>query len=263
MMDTVFGRPGAMCMAAAIMISTFGCNNGLILAGARVYYAMARDGLFFRKIATTNRFHVPAAAFVAQGIWTVLLVLPRTVTTNPATHQVDLRERLQSTARIHRLSGLGVLPSDGRRCHSLATQQSRMLRGHTARGVIQLYRSSRSCYLALLTIDLAWLAPATSGIGILIVLTGVPGLLLLAEVARRRNECQSGLASTRNLFVCLQNQRNNKWQPALRLRRSEANAPSRRLRAHRQMDDKSMSESELRRMAKTKRKGKPTRKKRR
>src|SRR5262249_53989048 len=49
MMDTVFGRPGAMCMAAAIMVSTFGCDNGLILAGARVYYAMARDGLFFKK----------------------------------------------------------------------------------------------------------------------------------------------------------------------------------------------------------------------
>ena len=84
MMNTVFGHTGAMCMAAAIMISTFGCNNGLILAGARVYYAMARDGLFFKKIATTNAFHVPAAALVAQGIWTALLTLPRTVTTNPA-----------------------------------------------------------------------------------------------------------------------------------------------------------------------------------
>src|SRR5437899_2921946 len=88
MMNAVFGHSGAMCMAAAIMISTFGCDNGLILAGARVYYAMARDGLFFRKIATTNRFHVPAAALVAQGIWTALLVLPRTVTTNAATDQV-------------------------------------------------------------------------------------------------------------------------------------------------------------------------------
>src|SRR5207237_4733033 len=58
MMNSVFGRPGALCMAAAIMISTFGCNNGLILAGARVYYAMARDRLFFEKIGATNRFHV-------------------------------------------------------------------------------------------------------------------------------------------------------------------------------------------------------------
>src|SRR5437660_7175364 len=61
MMNAVFGHPGAMCMAAAIMISTFGCDNGLILAGARVYYAMARDGLFFKKLATPNARHVPAA----------------------------------------------------------------------------------------------------------------------------------------------------------------------------------------------------------
>src|SRR5437773_1033016 len=73
MIKEVFGHPGARCMAAASMISTFGCNNGLILAGARVYYAMARDRLFFQKIATTNRFRVPAAALVAQGIWTALL----------------------------------------------------------------------------------------------------------------------------------------------------------------------------------------------
>src|SRR5213595_2286060 len=87
MMKAVFGQPGAMCMAAAIMISSFGCNNGLILSGARVYYAMARDRLFFQKIATTNRFHVPAAALVAQAIWTAFLVLPRTVTVNAATHE--------------------------------------------------------------------------------------------------------------------------------------------------------------------------------
>src|SRR5205807_7730704 len=85
-MNAVFGNPGAMCMAAAILVSTFGCNNGLILAGARVYFAMARDRLFFKKIATTNRFHVPAAALVAQGTWTAVLTLPRTVTTSGATH---------------------------------------------------------------------------------------------------------------------------------------------------------------------------------
>jgi APA family basic amino acid/polyamine antiporter len=75
-------------MAAAIMISTFGCNNGLILSGARVYFAMARDRLFFQKVATTNHFHVPAAALVAQAIWTAFLTLPRTVTINAATHAV-------------------------------------------------------------------------------------------------------------------------------------------------------------------------------
>src|SRR2546430_5281825 len=84
MMNAVFGHPGALCMAAAIMISTFGCDNGLILAGARVYYAMARDGLFFKEIATTNARHVPAAALVAQGIWTAFLTLPRTMISDSA-----------------------------------------------------------------------------------------------------------------------------------------------------------------------------------
>src|SRR2546423_13296478 len=89
MMNAVFGHPGALCMAAAIMISTFGCDNGLILAGARVYFAMARDGLFFKKIATTNSKHVPAAALVLQGIWTAFLTLPRTATTDAATGKIS------------------------------------------------------------------------------------------------------------------------------------------------------------------------------
>ena len=65
-------------MAVAIIISTFGCNNGLILAGARVYYAMARDGLFFRATGTLNRRSVPAVGLAWQCVWTCLLVLPRT-----------------------------------------------------------------------------------------------------------------------------------------------------------------------------------------
>ena len=68
----------ATIMAVGIMISTFGCTNGLILAGARAYYAMARDGLFFRRAGTLNRAKVPAWALVLQGIWAALLVLPRT-----------------------------------------------------------------------------------------------------------------------------------------------------------------------------------------
>jgi len=61
------------------MISTFGCNNGLILAGARAYWAMARDGLFFKSSGQLNDKHVPAWGLVIQGIWAALLVLPRTV----------------------------------------------------------------------------------------------------------------------------------------------------------------------------------------
>jgi APA family basic amino acid/polyamine antiporter len=76
--QVIFGPAGAILMAAAILISTFGCNNGLILAGARIYYAMAKDGLFFRAVGTVNRNHVPAVALVAQCIWASALCLSGT-----------------------------------------------------------------------------------------------------------------------------------------------------------------------------------------
>ena len=76
--ESVFGPVGASIMAALILISTFGCNNGLILSGARVYYAMARDRLFFRRTGTLSRHNVPAAALIAQSIWTSLLCLTGT-----------------------------------------------------------------------------------------------------------------------------------------------------------------------------------------
>src|SRR5260370_449332 len=77
--NVIFPGRGAVVMAVAIMISTFGCNNGLILSGARAYYAMARDGLFFKSSGRLNHKHVPAWGLVIQGIWAALLVLPRTI----------------------------------------------------------------------------------------------------------------------------------------------------------------------------------------
>ncbi|HVG30114.1 MAG TPA: amino acid permease [Pyrinomonadaceae bacterium] len=82
--NVIFPGVGATVMAVAIMISTFGCNNGLILAGARAYYAMARDGLFFRSAGQLNQNRVPAWGLVIQGIWAAVLVLPRTVATDAA-----------------------------------------------------------------------------------------------------------------------------------------------------------------------------------
>jgi basic amino acid/polyamine antiporter, APA family len=77
-LEVVLGPGGAAVMALAIIVSTFGCNNGLILTGARVYYAMARDGLFLRATGRLNRHHVPAIGLILQGIWASLLILPRT-----------------------------------------------------------------------------------------------------------------------------------------------------------------------------------------
>jgi APA family basic amino acid/polyamine antiporter len=176
-MNVAFGNPGALCMAAAIMASTFGCNNGLILAGARVYFAMARDHLFFKKVATTNRFHVPAAALVAQGIWTALLTLPRTVTTNPATNQLvygnvysQLLEYIVSADLIFYL--LMVLAVMILRRKAPAAERPYRMWGYPMVPIISMALS------ALLTVDLVFLAPETSGIGMLIVLTGVPAYFL-------------------------------------------------------------------------------------
>jgi APA family basic amino acid/polyamine antiporter len=77
-LNAIFGPTGAMIMAVAIIISTFGCNNGLILAGARVSYAMARDGLFFKSTGTLNNRGVPGSALMYQGGWITVLILLRT-----------------------------------------------------------------------------------------------------------------------------------------------------------------------------------------
>lgn len=173
MMNTVCGRPGALGMAMAIMISTFGCNNGLILAGARVYYAMARDGLFFRKVATTNQYHVPAAALVAQGIWTACLTLPRTRTINP-TNGVTAYGNVYTQL-------LEYIVSADLLFYILLVAAVMVLR-KTAPNTSRPYRTWGYPFVPILSIviavllivDLAWLAPATSGIGVLIVLTGLP-----------------------------------------------------------------------------------------
>ena len=77
-LSAIFGAKGAWMMAIAIIISTFGCDNGLILAGSRVAYAMAKDGLFFRATGRLNDKGVPGTALVYQGIWIITLIMLRT-----------------------------------------------------------------------------------------------------------------------------------------------------------------------------------------
>jgi len=75
-MTQMFGPIGGLLMAAAILVSTFGCNNGLILSGARVYYAMAKDGLFFRSVAKLHpTYKTPAVSLMVQMGWTCLLCI--------------------------------------------------------------------------------------------------------------------------------------------------------------------------------------------
>ena len=76
--QVIFGPAGAILMALAILVSTFGCNNGLILSGARIYYAMAKDRLFFASAGTVNRQHAPGVALVVQCMWASVLCLSGT-----------------------------------------------------------------------------------------------------------------------------------------------------------------------------------------
>ncbi|HKS30826.1 MAG TPA: amino acid permease [Chthoniobacterales bacterium] len=177
MMRAIFGTPGVLAMAAAIMVSTFGCNNGLILAGARVYYAMARDKLFFRKVGKTNRFHVPAFALVVQAIWTGLLTLPRTVTTSAQTGEhtfgniyTQLLEYIVSADLVFYVLLVGAVMV--LRSKDPGAERPYRTWGYPLVPILSIVLA------ALLILNLAYLAPGTSGIGILIVLTGVPAYFL-------------------------------------------------------------------------------------
>jgi APA family basic amino acid/polyamine antiporter len=186
MMQAIFGAPGVFAMAAAIMISTFGCDNGLILAGARVYYAMARDDLFFRKVGTVNRFHVPAVALGVQAIWTMLLTLPRTINTDSTTGgrtfgnvYTQLLEYIVSADLIFYLLLVGAV---------IILRRKRPNEPRPYRTWGYPFVPVISIVLALLLVcDLALLAPATSGVGIAIVLTGVPVYLVWKMRARQQH----------------------------------------------------------------------------
>jgi APA family basic amino acid/polyamine antiporter len=85
-LDAIFPSLGSPLMALAIMVSTFGCTNGLILAGARAYFAMSRDGVFFRRAGQLNAARVPAWGLTIQGVWAAALVLPRTFDVTTGTY---------------------------------------------------------------------------------------------------------------------------------------------------------------------------------
>lgn len=172
-METVLGPRGTIIMALAIMISTFGCNNGLILAGARVYYAMARDGLFFRRVNSVNVHHVPAVALIAQGLWASFLVLPRTVTINPQTGRdqlgnvyTQLLEYIVSADLIFYVLMVGAVIVMRRKAPEIERPYRTF--GYPLVPLVYIILAG------LFIVDLAILAPSTSGIGYLLVLTGVP-----------------------------------------------------------------------------------------
>ena len=184
-MQFAIGPRGTILMAIAIMISTFGCNNGLILAGARVYYAMGRDRLFFERVGQLNSRHVPAVALLVQGVWASILTLPRTVTTDARTGAVvygnvytQLLEYIIPADLVFYVLMVGAVIVM-RRKKPDAERPYRTF-GYPFVPAIYILLAS------VLTFDLVFLAPRTSGIGFLLVLTG-----LLVYLVWRRNANQS------------------------------------------------------------------------
>jgi len=167
--NAIFPGLGPTIMAIGIMVSTFGCMNGLILAGARAYYAMARDGLFFRSSGRLNTAKVPAWGLLLQGFWAVFLVLPRTY--DPATRAYgnlysNLLDYIISAALIfYILTIAGIF-----RLRQTRPNAERPYRAFGYPVVPALYIVGAAAILLILFVY----RTATTWPGLIIVLLGVP-----------------------------------------------------------------------------------------
>jgi APA family basic amino acid/polyamine antiporter len=168
-LNAIFPGLGPTIMAIGIMVSTFGCTNGLILAGARAYYAMARDGLFFRASGRLNEAKVPAWGLVFQGLWATFLVLPRTY--DPATRAYgnlynNLLDYVISAALIfYILTIAGIF-----RLRRSRPDAERPYRAFGYPVIPALYIVGAAAILLVLFVY----RPATTWPGLVIVLLGVP-----------------------------------------------------------------------------------------
>jgi len=169
MLEAVVPSAGAALMAIVIMISSFGCMNGLLLSGARAYFAMARHGLFFRHAAVINRARVPGASLVMQGAWAGFLVLVRTY--NPSTGAFgslysNLLDYVVSADLIFYILTIAAVF----RLRRLRPEVERPYRAWGYPVVPALYILSALVILAILFVY----RPATTFPGVVIVLIGVP-----------------------------------------------------------------------------------------
>jgi basic amino acid/polyamine antiporter, APA family len=180
MLSAIFPAWGSTAMAVAIMVSTFGCVNSLVLAGPRVYYAMACDGLFFPQIATLNRARVPGRSLLIQCVWSAALVLPRTFSV--ATGQYgnlysNLLDYVISAALIFYVATIaGVIRLRRQRPHA-----ERPYRTPGYPVIPALYVLGASIVLLILFVY----RPATTWPGLLIVLAGLPIFWLTKRSLRK------------------------------------------------------------------------------
>lgn len=156
--EIIFGTSGAAIMAGLIMISTFGCNNGIILSGARAYFAMAKDGLFFSKAGDLNANGVPGKALIIQAIWASLLCLS-------GTYGALLDYVVTAVLIFYILTIFGIF--------RLRAMKPDADRPYKAFG----YPILPAIYIAFagaIIIDLLLFKPGTTLPGVLLVLTGIP-----------------------------------------------------------------------------------------
>jgi APA family basic amino acid/polyamine antiporter len=177
-LEAIFPGAGVALMALAIMISTFGCNNGLILAGARAYYAMARDGLFFARAGRLNAARVPAWGLALQGVWAAALVLPRTYERTTGQYgnvYGNLLDYVISAALLfYILTIAGVF-----RLRATRPEAPRPYRAVGYPLLPALYIAGAAAILVVLLLY----RPATTWPGFLIVLLGVPVFLWMRRRA--------------------------------------------------------------------------------
>jgi APA family basic amino acid/polyamine antiporter len=184
---------GPKVMAVGIMIAAFGCMNGMIFSGARAYYAMAKDRLFFSQAGRLNRADVPGAALAMQGVWTAILVTLRTydpVTNTYGNLYSNLLDYVVSAALIfYILTIFGLY-----RLRKKWPQADRPYRAFGYPVLPALYIGGAALILGVLLVY----RPATTVPGLLIVLLGVPVYLWLR---RRSNFAGSVSAQNQNETV--------------------------------------------------------------
>lgn len=173
MMQAIFPTAGAVLIAVAIMVAAFGCMNSLILSGARAYYAMSLDGLFFKKASSLNRANVPSAALVMQALWSAVLVLVRTY--QPATKTYgnlysNLLDYIISAGLIFYILTIAAVF----RLRRLRPNAERPYRAFGYPLIPALYLV---CAIVILVVLFAY-RPATTIPGVVIVLVGIPAYFL-------------------------------------------------------------------------------------
>lgn len=156
--SVIFGQSAIVIMALLIMVSTFGCNNGIILSGARLFYAMAKDGVFFKRAGTLNKFDVPGFALIIQAVWASLLCLSGTYG-----QLLDYCTFSSLVFYVITIIGLFVL----RKKRPDAPRPYKAF-GYPVLPMIYIILASAICVVLLIY------KPVTCGSGLLIVLLGIP-----------------------------------------------------------------------------------------